>query len=86
MVPYPLLGQVYIYSFLSLFIYVVLHIFLSIVEEAYFTVKEERQTPAESYMHVHTTTADDFVWEESVTSRTLNLKHYSLKVVKIKLN
>lgn len=38
---YPTVGQIYLYSFISLFIYVVLNVFIAIIEESFFMIRQE---------------------------------------------
>ncbi len=35
---YPVVGQIFTYTFIALFIYVVLNVFIAIIEESFFTV------------------------------------------------
>ena len=37
---YPVVGQIFMYSFITLFIYVVLNVFVAIIEESFFTIAQ----------------------------------------------
>ena len=50
---YPLISQLYLYSFVCLFIYVVLNVFIAIVEESFFSTREKARSMQRFFEHLH---------------------------------
>ena len=50
---YPLVSQLYLYSFVCLFIYVVLNVFIAIVEESFFATREKARSMQRFFEHLH---------------------------------
>jgi hypothetical protein len=73
----PVLGEIYLYSFLCLFIYVVLHLFISIVEEAYFSTKHQ-ESPSEAALVEMTLTTTD----SASSSSSAEVTNYVLANIK----
>jgi len=51
--PYPIIGQVFLFTFIIMFITLVLNIFLFIIEDAYHAAKDFVNTKAERHSRVH---------------------------------
>lgn len=51
--PYPIVGQVFLFTFIIMFITLVLNIFLFIIEDAYHAAKDFINTKAERHSRVH---------------------------------
>lgn len=78
----PVIGEIYLYSFLCLFIYVVLHTFISIVEEAYFTAKSHREPPSELFLREETDEAELTFPSQPTTASSTGVASYVLNNVK----